>query len=151
MCPGGFGTFDELFELLTLMQSGKVELAEHLPIVLLGERFWRRVVDWQALLDFGTIAQADLDRLFFTDSVDEAFAHATERLLAYERARAALLLEAARAPALVDAEAAAHAHAHAHGPAARAHAHAAHAHAHTHTHAHAAPAAVLSPTSSEEP
>jgi uncharacterized protein (TIGR00730 family) len=101
VCPGGFGTFDELFEILTLMQSGKIELAEHLPVVLLGEAFWRRVVDWRALLEMGVISQSDLHRLYFCDSADAAFAHVTARLSDYEAARAA---EAAAAKAAGAAE-----------------------------------------------
>ena len=85
--PGGFGTLDELFEVLTLMQSKKIENAELMPVVLFGEAFWRRVVDWPALLELGTISQSDLDRLFFTSSVDDAVAHVTGRLRAYEAAK----------------------------------------------------------------
>ena len=85
--PGGFGTLDELFEVLTLMQSKKIESAELMPVVLFGEAFWRRVVDWPALLELGTISQSDLDRLFFTSSVDDAVAHVTGRLRAYEAAK----------------------------------------------------------------
>ena len=56
--PGGFGTFDELFELLTLVQTGKVM---PLPILLYGGEFWDRVVNFEALVEEGTIARADLD------------------------------------------------------------------------------------------
>jgi hypothetical protein len=55
--PGGFGTFDELFELLTLVQTGKVAA---LPILLYGAEFWGRVVNFEALVEEGTIARADL-------------------------------------------------------------------------------------------
>lgn len=58
--PGGFGTMDELFELLTLQQTGK---APATPIVLFGEAYWRRVVNFDALVEEGMIAPADR-RLF---------------------------------------------------------------------------------------
>ena len=55
--PGGFGTLDELFEVLTLMQTGRMA---RLPILLFGEAFWRGVVHWEALVEAGTIAARDL-------------------------------------------------------------------------------------------
>jgi len=81
VAPGGMGTCDELFEVLTLMQTGKRPVC---PIVLFGEKYWRTVVNWQAMCDFGTISQSDVDRLFFTDSVDDAFAHISKALEAKE-------------------------------------------------------------------
>ena len=69
--PGGFGTLDELFELLTLRQTGKLQY--DVPIVLIGSKFWKSVVNWQALADFGTISQSEVDRLCFADDVDTAF------------------------------------------------------------------------------
>ncbi len=68
--PGGFGTFDELFELLTLVQTGKVA---RLPIFLFGRSFWERVVDFDALADEGTIARSDLDLFHFVETADEAW------------------------------------------------------------------------------
>jgi len=68
--PGGFGTFDELFELLTLVQTGKVA---RLPILLVGRAFWERVVDFAALADEGTIARSDLDLFHFVETADEAW------------------------------------------------------------------------------
>ena len=58
--PGGFGTLDELFETLTLIQTGRME---RIPIVLFGEAFWRSIVNWEALVDAGTIGADDLDLL----------------------------------------------------------------------------------------
>ena len=69
--PGGFGTFDELFELLTLVQTGKVA---RLPIFLFGRDFWNRVIDFDALADEGTIARGDLDLFHFVETADEAWA-----------------------------------------------------------------------------
>ncbi len=69
--PGGFGTFDEMFELLTLVQTGKVA---RLPIFLFGRDFWGRVVDFAALADEGTIARSDLDLFHIVETADEAWA-----------------------------------------------------------------------------
>ena len=69
--PGGFGTFDELFELLTLVQTGKVA---RLPIFLFGRDFWERMVNFAALADEGTIARSDLDLFHFVETADEAWA-----------------------------------------------------------------------------
>ncbi|WP_310467408.1 LOG family protein [Sphingomonas sp.] len=69
--PGGFGTFDELFELLTLIQTGKVR---PLPLLLFGAEFWRKVVDFQALADEGVIALSDLDLIHWCEDPAEAWA-----------------------------------------------------------------------------
>ena len=69
--PGGFGTLDELFEALTLIQTKKVE--KKLPVVLYGKSFWRDVLNLEALVKHGTISPEDLDLFFETDSVDEAY------------------------------------------------------------------------------
>ncbi len=76
--PGGFGTLDELFEVLTLVQTQK--LRKPMPICLFGTEFWDAVLNLEALADFGTISHADLDLFYKTDSVDEAFAFITSRL-----------------------------------------------------------------------
>jgi uncharacterized protein (TIGR00730 family) len=76
--PGGFGTLDELFESLTLMQTGK--MTKRLPIVLFGSEFWDRVIDLDAMAGFGTISEADIDLLHRTDSVDDAFDYITSEL-----------------------------------------------------------------------
>jgi len=69
--PGGFGTMDELFEALTLVQTGKVT---SFPVVLLGVDYWRGLVDWlrETMLAAGAINAVDLDLLQLTDDVDEA-------------------------------------------------------------------------------
>lgn len=69
--PGGFGTFDEMFELLTLVQTGKVAA---LPIILFGRDYWRRVMNFEALADEGVIARADLDLFHIVETADEAWA-----------------------------------------------------------------------------
>ncbi len=76
--PGGFGTLDELFEVLTLVQTLKIK--KRLPVVLFGTAYWGEVLDLDALLRYGTIAEDDLDFIFRTDSVDEAFDYVTREL-----------------------------------------------------------------------
>jgi len=73
--PGGFGTFDELFELLTLVQTGKME---PIPILLFGRAFWERVVNFEALAEEGVIARSDLKLFHFVETADEAWAHVCE-------------------------------------------------------------------------
>ena len=68
--PGGFGTLDELFELLTLSQTGKVA---RIPILLYGREFWEGLVDFQRLADRGLISPEDLELFRFCDDVDAAF------------------------------------------------------------------------------
>ena len=69
--PGGFGTLDELFETLTLIQTGRME---QVPVLLFGQGFWRNVVNWEALAEAGTIARADLDLFRFVETAEEALA-----------------------------------------------------------------------------
>jgi uncharacterized protein (TIGR00730 family) len=71
--PGGFGTLDELFEALTLVQTQKVT---SFPVVLFGSAYWRGLLDWfrDTALSHGSIAQRDLDLLQLTDDIDEAVA-----------------------------------------------------------------------------
>jgi len=69
--PGGFGTLDELFELLTLVQTQK--LRKPMPIVVFGTAFWEQVVDFDALVRHGTIGAKDLELMHHTDSVDDAY------------------------------------------------------------------------------
>ncbi len=76
--PGGFGTLDELFEVLTLMQTKK--LGKRLPIVVYGSEYWKQVIHFDAMLKYGTISKADLKLIQFCNSVDEAFDYLTEEL-----------------------------------------------------------------------
>jgi len=69
--PGGFGTFDELFELLTLIQTTKMA---PIPILLFGRAFWEKVVNFQALADEGVISPEDLGLFRFVETADEAWA-----------------------------------------------------------------------------
>jgi len=69
--PGGFGTFDEFFELLTLMQTGKTAV---LPILLYGKEFWNRVIDFDALVEEGVVAPQDMDLFHFCETPEEGWA-----------------------------------------------------------------------------
>jgi uncharacterized protein (TIGR00730 family) len=71
--PGGFGTLDELFEALTLIQNGKVQ---HFPVVLFGTAYWRGMLDWMRAspLAEGKVSPDDLRLFTVTDDVDEAVA-----------------------------------------------------------------------------
>jgi len=69
--PGGFGTFDEFFELITLIQTGKMK---PIPIILFGKDFWTRVIDFEALAEEGTISKADLDLFQWCETAEEAWA-----------------------------------------------------------------------------
>ena len=69
--PGGYGTLDELFELLTLVQTHKMR--KPMPIVLFGTEYWREVIDFDALARHGTIDAADIELVHRTDSVDDAY------------------------------------------------------------------------------
>ncbi len=82
--PGGFGTMDELFEVLTLVQTRKI--GRPLPILLYGRKFWEDFLDMDALVRWGTISPNDLDLFKVCDDPKEAFAWLTEKLLkAYPR------------------------------------------------------------------
>jgi len=69
-CPGGFGTFDELFEGLTLRQT---ERMQKIPIILLGTEFWKKCVNFNYLVETGVIDRGDLELFHFTDSPQEAW------------------------------------------------------------------------------
>ncbi|MCW2306543.1 LOG family protein [Rhodobium gokarnense] len=68
--PGGFGTFDELFEALCLIQTGKVE---PMPILLFGEDYWRRVINFEALVEEGTIAPRDLHLFSYVETAEDGW------------------------------------------------------------------------------
>jgi uncharacterized protein (TIGR00730 family) len=80
--PGGFGTLDEMFELLTLDQTHK--LAKPITIVIYGSSYWKNVIDLQMLADKGAIAVKDLDLFRFADTPEQAFAMLKEGLIANE-------------------------------------------------------------------
>ncbi len=76
--PGGMGTLDELFELLTLVQTRKV--TKPMPIVLFGSEFWDGAINFDRFVEYGTVAPGELDFVFRTDSVDEAYDFLTREL-----------------------------------------------------------------------
>jgi len=69
--PGGFGTLDELFESLTLIQTKRMA---PVPFLLFGEDFWRRIINWDALSDAGTISAEDLNLFKFVETAEQAVA-----------------------------------------------------------------------------
>jgi uncharacterized protein (TIGR00730 family) len=71
--PGGFGTMDELWEMLTLLQTGK--LSSHHLILIYGREYWDKVLNWNHMVRSGTISEREYKMLQFADTVDEAFAH----------------------------------------------------------------------------
>jgi uncharacterized protein (TIGR00730 family) len=76
--PGGYGTLDELFEILTLVQTHKMR--KRMPIVLFGAKFWNDIVNFDALVKYGTISPGDVELFTRTDSVDEAYEIVTRGL-----------------------------------------------------------------------
>ena len=69
--PGGFGTMDELWEMMTLLQTGK--LAKHNLILIYGRKYWDEVLNWKAMVRWGTINEDEYNMLQFADNVDDAF------------------------------------------------------------------------------
>jgi hypothetical protein len=69
--PGGFGTMDEMFEALTLIQTGRMK---RIPFILFGRAFWEKVINWQALCEAGTISTQDLGLISFVETAEEAVA-----------------------------------------------------------------------------
>lgn len=81
--PGGFGTLDEVFETLTLIQTGKFHKDMMLPVLLYGEDFWREIIDFEALKKYRTISANDLDLITFCSDPEEAFRFLSSRLEKY--------------------------------------------------------------------
>ena len=69
--PGGFGSFDELFEVLTLMQTKKVT---RFPVILMGKEFWNQMVHFQEMIEFGVIDEGDMKVIHFAETAEEAWA-----------------------------------------------------------------------------
>jgi len=79
--PGGFGTMDELWEMLTLLQTGK--LSKNKIILIYGRKYWNEVLNWKAMVNWGTINEDEYKLLQFADTVDEAFDHIRSGLEKY--------------------------------------------------------------------
>ncbi|MFZ3266293.1 MAG: TIGR00730 family Rossman fold protein [Terriglobales bacterium] len=79
--PGGFGTLDELFEILTLAQTEK--LAKKIVVVIYGSEYWKKIINFQAMVDAGTIAPQDLELFKISDSPEESFEFLKESLTRY--------------------------------------------------------------------
>jgi uncharacterized protein (TIGR00730 family) len=79
--PGGYGTLDELFEILTLLQTHKIR--KHLPVVLFGTEYWEQVIDFDVLIRNGMIDSSDAAIFHRTDDVDDAFRFVTNSLTQY--------------------------------------------------------------------
>jgi len=75
--PGGWGTFDELFEALTMLQNNKTT---NVPLVLFGTEFWKATVNWQRLIDDGLIDESDMNFIHFSDDVDECVKTIVQRI-----------------------------------------------------------------------
>ena len=82
--PGGFGTFDELFEILTLAQTEK--LAKKMIVLMYGSDYWNKVINFQALVDSGVIAEQDLNLFQMCDDPETAFEHLRAGLTEYHLA-----------------------------------------------------------------
>jgi len=81
--PGGFGTLDELFETLTLIQTNK--LHNKVPVVLFGEEYWRSLLNWEFLADTGMINPEDLKIFHMTSDIGDAYAYVTQQLEQHEK------------------------------------------------------------------
>jgi len=90
MFPGGFGTLDELFEILTLLQTRK--MVKHLPVVLFGSGYWQEVVNFDALIRYGMIDAKDVALFYETDSIDDAFTYVTGALSEHAAAERGAIL-----------------------------------------------------------
>lgn len=73
--PGGFGTFDELFEALTLIQTGKIP---KMPVILFDSGHWKRLIDWEYLAECGLISPGDLDLFTFCNTAEDAWKAITD-------------------------------------------------------------------------
>lgn len=75
--PGGWGTFDELFETLTLMQTHKIP---RIPVLVFGESYWKKLVNWEYFIETAMIDDDDMNYIKFTDSVDEGYVWLAEQM-----------------------------------------------------------------------
>jgi len=80
--PGGYGTLDEIFETLTLIQTGKIE-KNHVAVLLYGEEYWRKIIDFKALLKHKSIDPEDIGLFAYKSDPDEAFKYLKEKLIKF--------------------------------------------------------------------
>ncbi len=80
--PGGFGTMDELMESLTLRQTGR--LAKRMPLLLYGSEYWKQILNIEAMAEWGTISERDLDLVHYADTPKQAFEYLVASLIAVE-------------------------------------------------------------------
>ena len=76
--PGGFGTMDELFEILTLVQTNKLQ--KYTAVIIYGTDYWKQIINFDKLAEWGVIRESDLDLFRFSDSPEEAFQHVSKYL-----------------------------------------------------------------------
>jgi uncharacterized protein (TIGR00730 family) len=79
--PGGFGTLDELFEILTLVQTDK--LSKKIEVILYGREYWDQVLDFKPMVEWGAIAEKDLELFHSVDTPADAFERLREHLIAH--------------------------------------------------------------------
>jgi len=79
--PGGYGTLDELFELLTIIQTHKTK--KHMPVILYGKKFWEEIINFEAMVKWGVISKSDLKLFHIFDDVDETYQFLTKELKKY--------------------------------------------------------------------
>jgi uncharacterized protein (TIGR00730 family) len=77
--PGGFGTFDELMEILTLLQTGKIK--KNMTVVIYGPEYWKKIINWEQLVAHGVVSKRDLKLFKFVDNPHDAFKYLKEMLL----------------------------------------------------------------------
>ncbi len=82
--PGGFGTMDELFEVLTLIQTGK---KERIPVLLFGKKFWEKLINFELFVELGLISEEDLGLMHLSDNLDDAFDYLCHGLEAADERR----------------------------------------------------------------
>ena len=81
--PGGYGSLDELFEMLNLVKTQKV--IKQVEIILYGSTFWKNVINFDYMVEYGTISAADLEMFSYADTVDEAYDKLVAHLQRYLR------------------------------------------------------------------
>lgn len=79
--PGGFGTLDEMMEVLTLMQTKKIK--KHMKVIIYDEKFWKEIINFDKLIEFGTVSKNDMKLFDFCNSIDEVFNKVTSHFEKY--------------------------------------------------------------------